>query len=162
MSLKSLIGKVTLGSAGTLIKDISETVDTFIDTKGEKAERDLKLKELVDKHSEFIISQASELEKAYLVDIQDSRESNVKIQESDKASWLAKNVGYLLDITFTLSFMCMLILICFKQVPEENKELFYTGFGALGTYVSTILGFHRGTSRGSEEKQKHLMKVINK
>ena len=89
------------------------------------------------------------------------RGANAKIQESANASWLSKNLAYILDITFTVSFIAMLFVIIYKQVPETNKELFYTSFGLLGGYVSQILGFHRGTSKGSEEKSKEL-KELNK
>lgn len=99
--------------------------------------------------------------KAYLADTQDARMNNVKIQESDKASWLAKNIAYLLDALFVTSFILMLIMILYKQVPEENKELFYTAFGLLGGYVSTILNFHRGTSKGSEDKGKQISTMMN-
>jgi len=53
----------------------------------------------------------------------------------------------------------MLVLIFLKAVPEENKELFYTGFGVLGAMLSTVVNFHRGTSIGSERKQKQIEKM---
>jgi len=160
--IATILGKITGNASGSLIKDIGDTVDRFVDTKGEKAERDIKIQELVDKHSEFIVSQANEIEKAYIADTENARNSNVKIQESINASWLAKNVGYLLDLIFTISFLIMLVVIIYKQVPTDNKELFYTGFGALASYVGTILGFHRGSSKSSEDKSKFIHETLSK
>ena len=95
-------------------------------------------------------------------DMDSARDMNSRIQESDKASWLSKNIAYLIDCVFVVAFILMLVMIFNKAVPESNKELFYTGFGLLGANVSTILNFHRGTSIGSERKQKQIDKIMQK
>ena len=161
MPLPGFIGKLFSGSVGDIVDKIGGVADKFIQTKEEKDAFSLELL----KAKADIDQKANELEfkidEAYLKDTQSARDNNTKIQESDKASWLAKNLAYILDITFTVSFIAMLFVIIYKQVPESNKELFYTSFGLLGGYVSQILGFHRGTSKGSEDKSKEL-KEINK
>lgn len=97
-----------------------------------------------------------------LKDIADARASNVAIQESDKASWLAKNTGYLMDFTFIFAFLVMLFMIVYRQVPDENKEIFYMAFGSLITFVGTSVTFHRGTSKGSDDKQKTIDRMLKR
>jgi hypothetical protein len=162
MPLPGFIGKLLSGGVGDIVEKIGGVADKFIQTKEEKEAFSLELL----KAKADIELKASTLEKEidemYLKDTQSARDNNTKIQESDKASWLAKNLAYILDITFTVSFIAMLFVIIYKQVPESNKELFYTSFGLLGGYVSQILGFHRGTSKGSEDKSKELKDLKNK
>ncbi len=162
MPLPGFIGKLLSGGVGDIVDKIGGVADKFIQTKEEKEAFSLELL----KAKSDIEQKANELEfkidEAYLKDAQNARDNNTKIQESNKASWLAKNLAYILDITFTVSFIAMLFVIIYKQVPESNKELFYTSFGLLGGYVSQILGFHRGTSKGSEDKSKELKELKNK
>jgi hypothetical protein len=153
--LKNLIS----GKGSEIIDSVSGAIDTFVQTKEEKEEVKAKITAEVNRHLEELGNQQNEELKAYLSDVANSREMNTKIQESDKASWLSKNIAYIIDGIFVVSFISMLVLIFMKAVPEENKELFYTGFGVLGAMLSTVVNFHRGTSIGSERKQKQLEKL---
>jgi hypothetical protein len=103
-----------------------------------------------------------EMTQMYLTDVAGSRDANVRIQESDKASWLAKNVGYIIDITVIYGFLAMFLVIIYRAVPEANKELFYMAFGSLATFAGTSINWHRGSSQGSAEKQKFLDKVFRR
>lgn len=161
MPLPGFIGKLI----GSKVVDAADTIaniaDKFIQTKEEK---DAFALELLKAKSDIELKSATlekDIDEMYLKDTQDARGANARIQESENASWLSKNIAYILDITFTVSFIAMLFVIIYKVVPENNKELFYTSFGLLGGYVSQILGFHRGTSKGSEDKSKEL-KELNK
>ncbi len=142
--LASIFGsgvKEAIGSIGGIVDNLSTT-------KAEKEELKLKIQESLQNAS---MKQAEAVQAeldSYLKDTQDARASNTKIQESDKASWLAKNFAYVLDGLFCLMFGAMLFMIFTKAVPIENKELFYTGFGLLGGIVGTIINFHRGSSKG--------------
>ena len=74
----------------------------------------------------------------------------------------AEPVAYIIDCVIIGSFILMLIIVAMKVVPESNKELFYTGFGLLGTLAVTTINFHRGTSKGSENKQAFINKMMTK
>jgi len=156
--LKNLIS----GKGSDIIESVSGVIDTFVQTKEEKEEVKAKVTAEVNRHLEVLGNQQNEELKAYLSDVANSREMNTRIQESDKASWLSKNIAYMIDALLILSFITMLIMIFNRVVPESNKELFYTGFGLLGGYVGTVINFHRGTSKGSENKQKQLDKISDK
>lgn len=153
--LKNLIG----GKGGDIIDSVGGVIDNLSQSKEEKDEAKLKVEQEINRHLESMTSQANEELKLYLADTADARNMNAKIQDSDKASWLSKNIAYMIDSVFIVSFIIMLVLILNKQVPESNKELFYTGFGALSAFVGNIINFHRGSSIGSERKQKQLERL---
>jgi len=153
--LKNLIS----GKGSEIIESVGNVADKFITTGQEKEEFKAEIQKEVNRHLETLGEQQNKELEIYLSDVANSREMNTKIQESDKASWLSKNIAYIIDGIFVVSFISMLVLIFMKAVPEENKELFYTGFGVLGAMLSTVVNFHRGTSIGSERKQKQLEKL---
>jgi hypothetical protein len=95
-----------------------------------------------------------------LKDLQQARESNVRIQESENASWLAKNTAYMLDLgIFTLVVALMTALI-FINIPEGNKEILYLGAGTIFGYMGATWNFHRGTSQGSQDKNQSIFRKM--
>ncbi len=125
------------------ISSVADVVDKFVQSPDEKAEIMLQLERIAnEKISEENKNTAS------------ARDMNARIQESDKASWLSKNIAYILDVFIVVVFAIMLFVIMNKTVPEANKEIFYTAFGGLVSLVTTVFNFHRGSSSGSQHKQK--------
>lgn len=160
MKIAGVLGKLVGGSAAEIVEKVGGVIDNLTLSKEEKASIQSTIEAEINRHNEAVLTAANDMDKAYLEDTQSARTANASIQESDKASWLAKNVAYLLDITFVVAFFVGLLMIMFRAVPQENKELFYTGFGLLGGYVSTILGFHRGTSAGSKASADTLRHIV--
>lgn len=158
MGIKDLLG----GGISKVLDSAKGVINTFIPDPAEKAKALQALENEANRHEEVLLKEANDLEKAYLADTQDARGANARIQESANASWLSKNIGYCIDIFLILVFCAMLIVIIFKVVPVENKELFYTSFGLLGSYVGQSINYHRGTSAGSHAKQKQLDNIMKK
>lgn len=160
--MKGLLTKIIGGKGADIIESVGEVADRFITTGQEKDEFKAEVQKEINRHVEAMNAEANKELELYLADTANAREMNARIQDSDKASWLSKNIAYMIDALLILSFIVMLIMIFNRVVPESNKELFYTGFGLLGGYVGTVINFHRGTSKGSETKQKQLEKLSEK
>jgi hypothetical protein len=91
-----------------------------------------------------------------------ARDMNAKIQESDSASWLAKNTAYALDIGIVTATIFLAWFAFMKGVPDANKELVYMALGSLITMCGTVLNFHRGSSQGSKDKGIDLQNLKDK
>jgi hypothetical protein len=160
-----LIDKIFGGGAIKVAEGVANIVDKFVDTKTEKAERDRLIMAEVNRNMEAMAREANELEKAYLADIQNSRDANMAIQQSDKASWLAKNIGYLIDIFITVIWGALttyLIVVMLNLAPKQ-VGVDYTAvtavWGAVTGVFTTVLTWHRGSSQGSADKQKLLDRI---
>ena len=90
-----------------------------------------------------------------------ARDMNAKIQESTAASWLAKNVAYVIDVLIVGGALFMTFIIFFKGVPDANKAMAFTALGSLWTLAGTVLNFHRGTSQGSKDKSIDIQKLMD-
>lgn len=86
----------------------------------------------------------------------DARNMNVQLQLSNATSWVAKNTGYVLDYIIVLATMYMTHRLFGAGVPPENKELAYMAFGSLLTLCGTVVNFHRGSSKSSQDKTELL------
>lgn len=150
------------------LKGLGETAKGIIQQVGENklgvSEAALAIEKEANRASEAITAQANDLEKAYLADVQSSRDANVKIQESDKASWLAKNIAYCIDIWMALIWGIFTIYVAAlwaKVISSASVD--FTGILSLYSTVTAVfmitVNFHRGTSQGSQDKQKLLDKL---
>lgn len=90
-------------------------------------------------------------------DTSNSRDTNVQIQESQNASWLAKNTAYILDFTIILATIMLGIMLFFVIIPEANMNIANIMFGAMLGYCATIIGWHRGSSKSSADKNQLLV-----
>lgn len=90
-------------------------------------------------------------------DTANSRDSNTKIQESPNASWLAKNTAYILDFIIIISTIILGVMLFFVIIPEANMNIANIMFGAMLGYCANILGWHRGSSKSSSEKNQLLL-----
>lgn len=82
----------------------------------------------------------------------DARKMNSEIQTSATASWLAKNIAYVIDVAIVTSTIGLTYMLMTSSVPQENKELALMAFGSLVTLCGTVVNFHRGSSQGSKDK----------
>ena len=88
----------------------------------------------------------------------DARKMNSEIQNSATASWLAKNIAYVIDVAIIAGALIMTFVVFIIGVPEQNKSMAFTALGSLWTLTGTVVNFHRGSSACSKAKTEELMK----
>ena len=137
----SIISDLMTGGVGLLVETVVKGAGELITTDKERLAAENENHRL-----------GVEETKAYLADTANAREANARIQESANAGFLAKNVGYWLDIAIVASTIGMVYMILFREVPTANKELFYTAFGSLMTLCMTVVNFHRSSTARSQKK----------
>ena len=99
------------------------------------------------------------------LDIQNTNNAqvmNTQIQASEFSSKLAKSTAYIIDLVLVLSLVALVFCLFIFKLPIENKELAYTMFGSFLMYVGTVINFHRGSSKGSNEKQELINQLKGK
>ena len=148
---------------GLLSNAIEGGADKAIEFVTEKTGMDLTQKTSLSSEDIAVLKQLeadhkSELMAYHLANTRDARNMNVKVQESENASWLAKNTAYILDFMIVGSTILLGVALFFKSIPEANQEIAYMLFGSLLTLCGTSINFHRGSAQGSKDKAQHLMK----
>lgn len=171
MPLLDKIKGLFAGKASDLVDSITSAVDEFTMSKEEKAAFTEKIQAMANAHTEKMAELAIEearveieAEASRLADVANSRDMNKSIQESDKASWLSKNVAYCVDIFVILIWGCMtcyLLGTALKLLKTSNVDLtgIYGLYASVTAVAMTIINFHRGSSAGSERKQRQLEKM---
>lgn len=97
-----------------------------------------------------------------------AREMNVKIQDSEKASWLAKNIAYMIDAFVVLIWGAVTVYIIgrFLNIIKETQGVDFSGvlgiYSGITAMAMLILNFHRGSSVGSKENGAAMRKMLEK
>lgn len=159
-----ILSKIFTGGASSIVKTISEEADKWIDTKAEKSERDIKLQEIVNSHLEKLNDQAQSELDTYMGDMQDARAANTAIQESDKASWLSKNVAFIIDLTLLAVWSTFTLYLGGRAINLINQaSVDLTAVLSLYATVTAVfmmsVQFHRGASKGGEKANDYIRKM---
>lgn len=139
---------IAIGAAGKVIEAVGNAADSLFTSDDERNKAEIEMRRI-----------DGDIEKAYLADVDSARRHDASVQESQHASYLAKNVAYWLDIFIVSATFTMAYVILFKEIPTVNKEIFYTAFGSLITLCMTVVNFHRGSSMRSQQKDDTISKL---
>jgi len=159
MDIAKILGKITGGAAGTLVKDLGETIGKFNLSKEEKLEFELKLKEATDKHEQFILAQSAEIEKAYLADTANARQREIEIAKDEHTPLINKIITPILALIIVVSTFSIWGMILFRHYEPKGSESMI--IGALTTICAGVVGYYFGSSSGSHAKSKQLDKIQN-
>lgn len=166
MPLPGFITKIFSGKAAEIATSVTDGLDKLFTSKEEKLAAQLKIEEQVNSHIEKMTELANTEVELYLKDTQSARDANVAIQNSDKASWLAKNVGYILDLFLGAIWGSITIFIIAKALKLVDSSADMTAvlsiYGTVTAVFMMSMNFHRGTSKGSEDKSKELKELRGK
>jgi hypothetical protein len=167
MPLPNFIKNVFSGGASELVKNVDKLVDNLTLSKEEKEQFKTDLIRIQNEHEEKMASIAQSELDSQLKDVQGARDANVKIQESDKASWLSKNIAYCIDAFVVLLWGVLtlyLIGTALKIVKTSSVDLtgIYGLYAAVTGVAMTIINFHRGSSVGSKANGETIRKMLDK
>jgi len=149
---------------GTPIGGVLDIVSNVLKEKKEIDENAAKLlTELEEKRVEF----EQEFIRLQVQDTADARALNKSIQESENASWLAKNTSYILDFFVAVIWGILTIIICLRAmnitvVAGINSDMIYGIYTAVTGVFMVIVGYHRGSSAGSKMKDDQLNKIYGR
>lgn len=144
-----LLDKLFGGGAKSVIDSVFGGLDGLITNKEELAAAKLKAEQEINRHFEMLATQAAELEKSYLADVQSAR---IRENEFVKATGHLDYIIWVLVITSLIVFSFMVYSVIKGTVPTENRELIFHIFGIVEGFLLSIFSYYFGSSAGSRIK----------
>lgn len=139
----SLLGSAVLAKGKDFIED---KLGVSLEESIQSEEGLIKLKQLEMEHTEFLLQQAAESDKLYFEDTKSARALGVELSKS--TSWLNQNIMPLLALITILGASILL------YISAENDVKM-----AAVSFITMVLGYFFGSSKGSKDKQDQLYKV---
>lgn len=93
-----------------------------------------------------------ELLSYHLENTKSAREMNANVQDSDNASWMAKNGAYYMDFIIILATIGLGVMLFFVGIPADNLQIANIMFGTMLGYVSTVINYHRGSAQDGNSR----------
>jgi len=151
-----------LFSQGTtgLVDAVGDILDKSFTSDEEQQELENEMAKAAMRYEVELGRLGLEEKKADLADIASARENQSRVQESEHAGWLAKNVHSLLAVSIVaLTFLMYFWIIRgdMKAIAEAGvKDIVIYILGALTTISTQVVAYYFGSSMGSQSKQKSM------
>lgn len=150
--------------ASTLVTAVGDAIDKVVTSDEEKKELDNEINKATMQYQLQMATLGVQETQAYLADTASARDNQSRVQESEHASWMAKNVHSVLAIGIISLTFFMYWYIVFSgdgkssilaQRPEMKDVIIYI-LGALTTVATQVVSYFFGSSTGSADKSKAL------
>lgn len=166
----SIITDLFSGGASSLVTAVGDAIDKNFTSDEERKELD---NELAKSDMQYQVQMATlglQETEAYLADTASARDNQSRVQESEHASWLAKNVQPILAVCIIALTFFMYWYIVFSGDPKDSvlaqrpemKDIIIYILGALTTIVTQVVSYFFGSSTGSADKSKTISALMKK
>lgn len=151
-----------LFGAGTssVVEAVGDAIDKTFKSDEERMELETEIAKASWQYEVEMATLGLEEKKEYYADAASARVHHSRVQESEHASWFAKNVHPMLAVgiiglTFFMYFWIINVDMN-KIVDKGVKDIVIYILGALTTIATQVAAFYFGSSQGSKDKQKSL------
>lgn len=147
--------------ATSLISAVGDAIDKNVTSDEEKKQLDNEIAKASMAHEVQMATLGLQEKQAYLADVGSARENQSRVQESEHASWLAKNVHALLAFGIMGITFLLYAIVIYGSTKEgflksETKDVVIYILGALTTVATQVVSYFFGSSSGSADKSKAL------
>ncbi len=160
----SFLRKIVSKTGGGIVEAVSNGLDSLFTSDEERMELNNEMQKAEMSYNVEMRTLDIEETKTYLADVDSARTNQSRVQESEHASWLAKNVHPLLAVSIiALTFLMFFWILSGTIKLEDNgmKDIVIYILGALTTIATQVVAYFFGSSQGSKDKQKALDKAVS-
>ena len=163
--MANFLASLFSAGAGNLVEAVGDAIDKNFTSDEERKELEAEMAKASLTYEVEMANLGLEEKKAYLADTSSAREHQSRVQESEHASWLAKNVHPMLAVCIIgLTFFMYFWIIqgdMTKIADKGVKDIVIYILGALTTIATQVASFYFGSSQGSKDKQKSLDSIAS-
>lgn len=158
------------GGASSLVTAVGDAIDKNVTSDEERKELDNEIGKATMQYELQMAALGLQETQAYLGDTASARDNQSRVQESEHASWLAKNVHPILAFAIIGLTFFMYWYIAFSKesstmlmAPNSPmKDIVIYILGALTTVATQVVSYFFGSSSGSADKSKALNSALAK
>lgn len=165
--MANLLTNLLSTGASSLVDAVGTAIDKVFTSDEERKALDNELTRASMQYQVDMANIALQEQVANYGDIDSARQNQSRVQESDHASWLSKNVHPVLAIGILAITFYMYWYIIFSDksatiMSSNMKDVLVYILGALTTVATQVVSYFFGSSTGSTEKSKAINALVNK
>lgn len=155
--------------ASSLVETVRKAIDDNVTSDEERKALDNELAKAAMQHEVAMATIGLQDKQSHFADTASARENQSRVQESEHASWIAKNVHSILALGIIGLTFFMYWYIVFSKNSETvlsansaMKDVVIYILGALTTVATQVVSYFFGSSSGSADKSKTLNALANR
>ncbi len=156
--------------ASSLVTAVGDAIDKNLTSDEERKELDNEIGKATMQYELQMATLGLQETQAYLGDTASARDNQSRVQESEHASWLAKNIHPVLafaiiGLTFFMYWYIVFSDASASKIMAPNspmKDIVIYILGALTTVATQVVSYFFGSSSGSADKSKALNALAKK
>lgn len=168
--MANFLANLFSAGASSLVTAVGDAIDKVTTSDEERKELDNELTKATMQHEAQMTLLGLQEKQAYLADLDSARVNQSRVQESEHASWLSKNVHSFLALSIIALTFFMYWYIAFSDTSSSKimapnspmKDIVIYILGALTTVATQVVSYFFGSSSGSADKTKALNALVNK
>lgn len=151
--------------ATSFVDAVGDAIDKNVTSDEERKALDNEMAKAALQHEVEMTSLGLQETQAAYADTASARDNQSRVQETEHASWMAKNVHSILALGIvTLTFAIYGFIMFSDKSPElmksGMKDIVIYILGALTTVATQVVSYFFGSSAGSADKSKTLNKAL--
>lgn len=152
----NLLGKLFSSGTGSLIEQVGDAIDKVVTSDQERMELENEQRRAeLDYKTEMRSLDVRETG-LFLADVDSARDNQSRVQESEHAGWLAKNIQPLLALVLVGLTFAMFSRVLFGTINPSSTEstISMMILGSLATIITQVVSYFFGSSRDGEGRAK--------
>ena len=152
------------GGAGKLVDSVGKVLDNVVTTKEEKLQLENEMRKSELQFQVEMKKLSNEERRMVFDDIGSAREREAKVQTSEHATKLAKNISPYLALGTTFITLTFFYILIFKpeSITAESRDIVLYILGMLSAILTQIYSYYFGSSAGSADKANTIANFKNK
>lgn len=149
---------------GAILDIGSKVIERLFPDPAQAEAAKLKLLEMQQNGELAKMSNDTELTKAYLADVDSARSRESTVATSENAPYLNKIIVPVLAITILLATFGLFAFVLFDSntIDPTRKDILIYVLGVLSAIATQIVSYYFGSSKGSNDKNSAIDKMLNK
>jgi len=152
------------GGASTLVDSVGKVLDNVVTTKEEKMQLDNEIRKSEMQFQLDLKKLSNEEQQMILGDMNNARQREVQIMNSEKATKLNRNLMPVMALSTIVIVLALFYVLIFSPmvIKSESKDVIMYILGVLSALLTQIYSYYFGSSQGSADKSRTLAGMQSK
>lgn len=148
----SWFGEIFSSGVGNIIEQVGDAFDKNLTSDQERLEMENEQRRAEMEYKVEMRSLDVQEKSLFLADVDSARDNQSRVQESENAGWLAKNIQPLLALVLVGLTFAMFSRVLFGSINPNSHEstISMMILGSLATIITQVVSYFFGSSRDSE------------
>lgn len=159
MGIGSVLSNIFSGGAKDIVDSVGNAIDKLSTSKEEKEALKIELLKEVNRNIEALQASTVRETELQLADVASARDREIQINQTDKGSWLSKNVGSIIALAVFI-FMIVLYILALIGTLKSGDNITFLVISSITNIAVMVASYYFGSTKGASDRQTNQDKLL--